>query len=502
MIDKNIIAGAPTEEPARQQYFMEQVKKLVEAESAKKGRPLTCFINTFGCQMNARDSEKLLGILKEAGYVEGADENSDFVLYNTCTVRENANLKVYGRLGYLSGVKRKNPDMMIALCGCMMQEPEVVAKIKKSYRHVDLIFGTHNIFKLAELLYERFMEKKMVVDVWEGTNEIVEELPVERKYPFKSGVNIMFGCNNFCSYCIVPYVRGRERSREPEDIIKEIEELVADGVVEVMLLGQNVNSYGKNLEHPITFAELLRRVEKIEGLERIRFMTSHPKDLSDELIETMRDSKKICSHLHLPLQSGSSEILKRMNRKYSKEQYLALVEKLRAAIPDISLTTDIIVLHGIKDRHLVEIHLVRLRHRLLLRGRAHLGNLFCLGCDIGARELLNKLLRAGDHRLRNTREFRDLDSVALICPALYDLSEEYDIIPLFLDGDTIVVDTADGPLKFRELMIMGRKQRLRAEDLRVADVFDDCPGDRETVKGTRAAANLIEDEETVFRGIS
>ena len=343
MTDKNIIAGAPTEEPARQQYFMEQVKKLVEAESAKKGRPLTCFINTFGCQMNARDSEKLLGILKEAGYVEGADENSDFVLYNTCTVRENANLKVYGRLGYLSGVKRKNPDMMIALCGCMMQEPEVVAKIKKSYRHVDLIFGTHNIFKLAELLYERFMEKKMVVDVWEGTNEIVEELPVERKYPFKSGVNIMFGCNNFCSYCIVPYVRGRERSREPEDIIKEIEELVADGVVEVMLLGQNVNSYGKNLEHPITFAELLRRVEKIEGLERIRFMTSHPKDLSDELIETMRDSKKICSHLHLPLQSGSSEILKRMNRKYSKEQYLALVEKLRAAIPDISLTTDIIV---------------------------------------------------------------------------------------------------------------------------------------------------------------
>ena len=343
MTDKNIIAGAPTEEPARQQYFMEQVKKLVETESAKKGRPLTCFINTFGCQMNARDSEKLLGILKEAGYEEGTDENSDFVLYNTCTVRENANLKVYGRLGYLSGVKRKNPDMMIALCGCMMQEPEVVAKIKKSYRHVDLIFGTHNIFKLAELLYERFMEKKMVVDVWEGTNEIVEELPIERKYPFKSGVNIMFGCNNFCSYCIVPYVRGRERSREPEDIIKEIEGLVADGVVEVMLLGQNVNSYGKNLENPITFAELLRRVEKIEGLERIRFMTSHPKDLSDELIGTMKNSKKICSHLHLPLQSGSSEILKRMNRKYSKEQYLALVEKLRAAMPDISLTTDIIV---------------------------------------------------------------------------------------------------------------------------------------------------------------
>ena len=343
MTDKNIIAGAPTEEPARQQYFMEQVKKLVEAESAKKGRPLTCFINTFGCQMNARDSEKLLGILKEAGYEEGTDENSDFVLYNTCTVRENANLKVYGRLGYLSGVKRKNPDMMIALCGCMMQEPEVVAKIKKSYRHVDLIFGTHNIFKLAELLYERFMEKKMVVDVWEGTNEIVEELPIERKYPFKSGVNIMFGCNNFCSYCIVPYVRGRERSRRPEDIIKEIKQLVADGVVEVMLLGQNVNSYGKTLDNPITFAQLLQQVEQIEGLRWIRFMTSHPKDLSDELIEVMKNSKKICRHLHLPLQSGSSRILKLMNRKYDKEQYLELAAKLRREIPDLSLTTDIIV---------------------------------------------------------------------------------------------------------------------------------------------------------------
>lgn len=337
------VGGIPQQEPDRQQYYMALCRQKVQEISDKLGRPLTCFISTFGCQMNAHDSEKLLGILLEAGFVEGTSEESDFVLYNTCTVRENANLRVYGRLGYLHSLKKKNPHMMIALCGCMMQEPEVVAKIKKSYRHVDLIFGTHNIFKLAELLYERFMEKKMVVDVWEGTNEIVEELPVERKYPFKSGVNIMFGCNNFCSYCIVPYVRGRERSREPEDIIKEIEELVADGVVEVMLLGQNVNSYGKNLEHPITFAELLRRVEKIEGLERIRFMTSHPKDLSDELIETMRDSKKICSHLHLPLQSGSSEILKRMNRKYSKEQYLALVEKLRAAIPDISLTTDIIV---------------------------------------------------------------------------------------------------------------------------------------------------------------
>ena len=309
----------------------------------KKGRRPTAFIQTFGCQMNARDSEKLLGILEEAGFVQGADENSDFVLYNTCTVRENANLKVYGRLGYLGGLKRKNPDMLIALCGCMMQEPQVVEKIRKSYRHVDIIFGTHNIFRLAELIFRRLTEKKMVVDIWEGTDAIVEDLPVERKYPFKSGVNIMFGCNNFCSYCIVPYVRGRERSRNPEDIIHEIEGLVADGVVEVMLLGQNVNSYGKTLEEPITFAELLRRVEQIDGLERIRFMTSHPKDLSDELIEVMKNSRKICKHLHLPVQSGSSRILKQMNRKYTKEQYLELVDKLRAAVPDISLTTDIIV---------------------------------------------------------------------------------------------------------------------------------------------------------------
>ena len=339
----DIDVKAPEFEPNRQFYFMAKARDYVKRKSAELGRPMTFFTQTFGCQMNARDSEKLLGILEEAGFVQGADENSDFVLYNTCTVRENANLKVYGRLGYLGGLKRKNPDMLIALCGCMMQEPQVVEKIRKSYRHVDIIFGTHNIFRLAELIFRRLTEKKMVVDIWEGTDAIVEDLPVERKYPFKSGVNIMFGCNNFCSYCIVPYVRGRERSRNPEDIIHEIEGLVADGVVEVMLLGQNVNSYGKTLEEPITFAELLRRVEQIDGLERIRFMTSHPKDLSDELIEVMKNSRKICKHLHLPVQSGSSRILKQMNRKYTKEQYLELVDKLRAAVPDISLTTDIIV---------------------------------------------------------------------------------------------------------------------------------------------------------------
>ena len=309
----------------------------------QKGAPLTFCVTTFGCQMNARDSEKLVGILEKIGYVEAPDEKADFVIYNTCTVRENANNKVYGRLGYLHGFKKKNPYMMIGLCGCMMQEPTVVEKIQNSYRFVDLIFGTHNIYKFAELIVTALESDSMTIDIWKDTDKIVEDLPVERKYAFKSGVNIMFGCNNFCSYCIVPYVRGRERSRNPKDIIREIEGLVADGVVEIMLLGQNVNSYGKNLEEPITFAQLLQEVERIEGLERIRFMTSHPKDLSDELIEVMKHSKKICRHLHLPLQSGSTKILKAMNRRYTKEQYLELAEKIRKEIPDMAITTDIIV---------------------------------------------------------------------------------------------------------------------------------------------------------------
>lgn len=339
----NIDAQAPEFEPNRQFYFMAKARDYVKRKSTELGRPMTFFTQTFGCQMNARDSEKLIGILEQIGYVKKETEDADFVIYNTCTVRENANNKVYGRLGYLHSQKKKNPDMMIGLCGCMMQEPEVVEKIRTSYRFVDLVFGTHNIYKFAELIVAAFESKGMIVDIWKDTDKIVEDLPVERKYTFKSGVNIMFGCNNFCSYCIVPYVRGRERSRDPKDIIREIERLVADGVVEVMLLGQNVNSYGKNLEHPMTFAQLLEEVEKIDGLERIRFMTSHPKDLSDELIEVLGKSKKICKHLHLPLQSGSSRILKEMNRHYTKEQYLELVKKIRAAVPDIALTTDIIV---------------------------------------------------------------------------------------------------------------------------------------------------------------
>lgn len=334
---------APIEEPQRQYYYMAKAKAYVKAESERLGRPLSATVNTFGCQMNARDSEKLVGILEIIGYVMQEDEQADFVIYNTCTVRDNANQKVYGRLGTLNGYKRKNPHMRIALCGCMMQEPSVIEKIRKSYRFVDLIFGTHNIYKFAELLAASFENQGMVIDIWEDTDKIVEDLPVERKYPFKSGINIMFGCNNFCSYCIVPYVRGRERSRSPKDIVREIEQLVADGVVEIMLLGQNVNSYGKTLPEPMSFAGLLQEIEKIEGLERIRFMTSHPKDLSDDLIQVMKHSEKICHHLHLPLQSGSTSILKAMNRRYTKEQYLELAERIRREIPDITLTTDIIV---------------------------------------------------------------------------------------------------------------------------------------------------------------
>ena len=330
-------------ETDRQYYFMEKASGYVAKLGEELGRKPTCCVTTFGCQMNARDSEKLVGILEKVGYEIIEDENADFVIYNTCTVRDNANQRVYGRLGHLNSLKKKSPHKRIALCGCMMQEPSVIEKIKKSYSFVDLIFGTHNIYKFPELLVTMFESDRMVIDIWKDTDQIVENLPVDRKYPFKSGINIMFGCDNFCSYCIVPYVRGREKSREPKDILREIESLVADGVVEVMLLGQNVNSYGKNLENPISFAQLLREVEKIEGLQRIRFMTSHPKDLSDELIEVMRDSKKICRHLHLPLQSGSTRILKAMNRKYTKESYLALVDRIRKEIPDMAITTDIIV---------------------------------------------------------------------------------------------------------------------------------------------------------------
>ena len=332
------------EEQTRQMQYIDLVKEIIDSENERLGRRLKCVVVTFGCQMNARDSEKLTGVLREAGYeVIDEETEADFVIYNTCTVRDNANQKVYGHLGLLKSRVKKNQSLRIALCGCMMQEASVIETIREKYKFVNLVFGTHNIFKFPELLYRMLTSDSQIIDIWEDTDEIVEDLPVDRKYSFKSGINIMFGCNNFCSYCIVPYVRGRERSREPKEIIREIERLVSDGVIEVMLLGQNVNSYGKNLSNPMSFAELLAEIEKIEGLKRIRFMTSHPKDLSDDLIEVMAKSQKICKHIHLPLQSGSDRVLKEMNRRYTKEQYLLLVDKIRRAIPDVAITTDIIV---------------------------------------------------------------------------------------------------------------------------------------------------------------
>ena len=331
------------EERLIQLEYIEKLRSFYESRIAAGNAP-SYHIETLGCQMNVKDSEKLAGILRDAGFVFAAsEEDADLVLYNTCTVRENANQRMYGRLGRLQYLKKQRPEMLIAVCGCMMQEPDEVACIREKYGFVDIVFGTHNVFRLAELLYRRLTEEKQVIEVWEGTEEIVEDLPAVRKYPFKAGVNIMFGCNNFCSYCIVPYVRGRERSRESREILHEVEKLAGEGVKEIMLLGQNVNSYGHTLEEGISFAELLRMCAAVPGIERIRFMTSHPKDLSDELIAVMGEDRKICDHFPLPLQSGSDRILKAMNRRYTREQYLTLVEKLRKAVPGISVTTDIIV---------------------------------------------------------------------------------------------------------------------------------------------------------------
>ncbi|MCR4720805.1 MAG: tRNA (N6-isopentenyl adenosine(37)-C2)-methylthiotransferase MiaB [Lachnospiraceae bacterium] len=346
---------APLTEPERQMYFIEGCRKILEEQGVLgEGKTPVYHISTFGCQMNFRDSEKLAGVLESIGYRPVDSEKADLVLYNTCTVRENASTRVYGRIGYVGKIKKENnPSMIIGICGCMMQEPDEVEKMKKSYSFIDIIFGTHNSYKIAELLYTLLMNRKAkekkpslktrVIDVQKEATGIVEDLPVKYDSSFRAGVNIMYGCDNFCTYCIVPYVRGRERSRRSCDIIREVEELAKKGVKEIMLLGQNVNSYGKGLDEKISFAELLDKLATIKGLQRLRFMTSHPKDLSDDLIKVMAKHKTICRHIHLPLQSGSSRLLKRMNRHYTKEDFLSIVKKLRDAMPDITITTDIIV---------------------------------------------------------------------------------------------------------------------------------------------------------------
>ncbi|RKD27714.1 tRNA-i(6)A37 thiotransferase enzyme MiaB [Caminicella sporogenes DSM 14501] len=302
------------------------------------------YIETWGCQMNEHDSEKLAGMLSNMGYTSCDNKKeADLIIFNTCCVRENAELKVYGNLGQLKPLKKNNPDLIIAVCGCMMQQSHIVEYIKKKYPFVDLIFGTHNLHNFPVLLANCRQSDNMIVEIWDREGEIVEGIPVIRKYGIKSFVNIMYGCNNFCTYCIVPYTRGRERSRKPDDILNEIKNLVANGTVEVTLLGQNVNSYGKTLDNPIDFADLLYQINEIEGLRRIRFMTSHPKDVSPKLIRALKECDKLCEHIHLPVQAGSNRVLEKMNRKYTREKYLKLIEEIRKAVPDISITTDIIV---------------------------------------------------------------------------------------------------------------------------------------------------------------
>ncbi|MDO5095641.1 MAG: tRNA (N6-isopentenyl adenosine(37)-C2)-methylthiotransferase MiaB [Peptostreptococcaceae bacterium] len=302
------------------------------------------YTETWGCQMNEHDTENLLGMIDVMGYeLTEHTEEADLIIFNTCAVRENAELKVYGNLNILKKLKEKNPDLIVAVCGCMMQQKHVVEEIKKRYPFVSLVFGTHNIYKFPEMLYTYLQKHESNYDVWDIDGRIVEGLPVIRRHKLKSFVNIMYGCNNFCTFCIVPYTRGRERSRTPEDIIGEVKQLVESGVKEITLLGQNVNSYGKTLDEPITFHQLLERLNEVEGLERIRFMTSHPKDISEDLLKAMARLDKVCESLHLPVQSGSSKVLREMNRHYTKEDYLKTIELARKYMPNMALTTDIMV---------------------------------------------------------------------------------------------------------------------------------------------------------------
>nr|WP_302646285.1 tRNA (N6-isopentenyl adenosine(37)-C2)-methylthiotransferase MiaB [uncultured Clostridium sp.] len=305
---------------------------------------LKYYIETWGCQMNEEDSEKLSGMLKRIGYTRTENkEEAGIILFNTCCVRENAENKVFGNLGALKKLKKKNPDLIIGICGCMMQQEGMADKILKEFPYVNIVFGTHNAYKFPEYLNRVRTEGVQIKEIFNKETDIVEGLPIDRESSVKAFVTIMYGCNNFCTYCIVPYVRGRERSRKPEDILKEIRELVAQGYKEITLLGQNVNSYGKGLEEDVDFAKLLRMINEIEGLERVRFMTSHPKDLTVDVIMAIKECDKLCEQIHLPVQSGSNSILKKMNRHYTREYYLDLVKKIKEEIPGVTLTTDIIV---------------------------------------------------------------------------------------------------------------------------------------------------------------
>lgn len=318
--------------------------ELVKEIFSRREAPPLCCVHSYGCQQNVSDGEKITGMLCQMGCGVTYDmEQADVIILNTCAVRENAELKVYGNVGELKHLKEKKPDMIIGLCGCMAQEPATAEKIKRSYRHVDMVFGTFASKELPRLMYEVLTERKFAVDTAERAEECPEDIPAVRTEKYKAGVSIMYGCNNFCSYCIVPYVRGRERSRKPEKILEEIRALAADGCREIMLLGQNVNSYGRNLEEDINFPELLRRIDALDGDFRVRFMSPHPKDATEELFDVMANSRKICRSIHLPLQSGSNRILKEMNRRYTAEKYMEIVECARKKMTGLSITTDIIV---------------------------------------------------------------------------------------------------------------------------------------------------------------
>lgn len=311
---------------------------------AERETPPLCCVHSYGCQQNVSDGEKITGMLCEMGCGVTEDmTRADVIILNTCAVRENAELKVYGNIGELKHLKEQNPELIIGICGCMAQEPKTAEKIRRSYRHVDIVFGTFAAKELPRLMYEALTEKKLVVDIGERENECPEDIPAVRKDIYKTGVSIMYGCNNFCSYCIVPYVRGRERSRKPEKIIEEVKMLARSGCREIMLLGQNVNSYGRGLDEKIDFPELLRRIDAVDGDFRVRFMSPHPKDATNELFDVIAESRKICRSVHLPLQSGSDRILKEMNRRYTAEQYMDIVKYARKKMPGLSITTDIIV---------------------------------------------------------------------------------------------------------------------------------------------------------------
>lgn len=320
--------------------YIEEVRKIFSEREA----PPLCCVHSYGCQQNVSDGEKLLGQLSLMGCGVTDDMTAaDIIILNTCAVRENAELKVYGNIGELKRLKEQKPDMIIAVGGCMGQEPKTAEKIKKSYRHVDIVFGTFAAKELPRLIYEALTQRRLIVDTAERNTECFEDIPAVRNEKYKAGVSIMYGCNNFCSYCIVPYVRGRERSREPEKIIEEIKRLANSGCKEIMLLGQNVNSYGRGLDEKIDFPELLRRIDSIDGDFRVRFMSPHPKDATNEFFDVIAESKKICRSVHLPLQSGSDRILKEMNRRYTVQKYMDMVSYARKVMPELSISTDIIV---------------------------------------------------------------------------------------------------------------------------------------------------------------